>query len=79
MDTNALFNALFALGFLRKGGESFDRSMILCGKKVKISIMENDRTGDWGISFDDGDIYDICDVDEILDWIACYVEKKGDV
>lgn len=73
MDTNALY----ALGFLRKGGDSYDRSMMLCGKMTKISIQQNEQTEDWGISFNDGDIYDICDVDEILDWIACYVEKKG--
>jgi len=75
MDTNALF----ALGFFRMGGDSYDRKMNLCGKTVKISIQQNEQTEDWGISFDDGDIYDICEVDEILDWIACYVEKKGDI
>lgn len=72
-------NALFALGFLRKGGDSYDRKMILCGKTVKISIQYNEYTEDWGISFDDGNIYVIGEVDEILDWIADYVENKGNI
>lgn len=72
-------NALNALGFLRKGGESYDRKMILCGQAVKISIQFNEYTDDWGISFNDGNIYVIGEVDEILDWIADYVENKGNI
>jgi hypothetical protein len=72
-------NALFALGFLRKGGDSYDRSMRLCGEMTKISIQYNEYTDDWGISFSDGNIYVIGDVDEILDFVADYVENKGKI
>lgn len=75
MDTNALF----ALGFLRKGGDSYDRSMMLCGKLTKISISYNEYTDDWGISFNDGNVFGIGEVDEILDFVADYVENKGDI
>lgn len=71
-------NALFWLGF-KFNGSSYDRSMFMCGRMVKISIQQNDRTKDWGISFDDGNIHDIVEVDEILDWVACYVKNNGDV
>jgi hypothetical protein len=72
-------NALIALGFRRKDGESYDRTMFLCLEQVKISIQFNEYTHDWGISFNDGDIYDIRDVDEILDFVACYVRNKGEM
>lgn len=69
-------NALFALGFLRKGGNSYDRSLYICGKVVKISIQQNEQTEDWGISFDDGEIEEIGDVDEILDFVVCYTKLQ---